>query len=229
MRLITEEDIKNSLPDQIKGRGINNKELANTINNVAMNEEEREAFKENFISYTSVLNDGKFKIDSYINAVKYVTYKLLGCSNIQAYTKVFPDKMIKWREDKLEEKDIAAYVSAFNKTILVNRILEQTLVPSWILNNHIYQKAINIQAELMLSAKSEKVRSDAANSLLTHLKPPETTRIELDIGSKSNLMDDLRNTTLALAEQQRKLLESNVLSLKEVAHSKIVYGERIDE
>jgi hypothetical protein len=36
--------------------------------------------------------------------------------------------------------------------------MAQTLVPSYVLNADLYQKALNTSAELMISAKSEKVR-----------------------------------------------------------------------
>jgi hypothetical protein len=104
--------------------------------------------------------------------------------------------------------------------------MEQTLVPTHVLNADLYQKAINVQAELMLSANSEKVRSDAANSLLIHLKAPETTKIKLDIGIQSDSMiEELRKTTMELAAQQRQLIESGVVNAKHIAESRIIEGE----
>ena len=64
-------------------------------------------------------------------------------------------------------------MTSYNKNKLVNLILEQSMIPSWVLNQDMYQKALNVQCELMLTANSEKV-SDAANSILTHLKPPQS-------------------------------------------------------
>ena len=86
------------------------------------------------------------------------------------------------------------------------------------------------QAELMVSANSEKVRSDAANSILTHLKPPETQKIELDIGIKkdSSIMA-LREATMGLVEEQRKALASGNVTAQEVAHSRVVIDNETGE
>jgi hypothetical protein len=80
-----------------------------------------------------------------------------------------------------------------------------------------------VQAELMVSARSEKVRSDAANSLLSHLKMPETQKVELEIGVKEDSsIAQLRQATLELARQQRLALEAGQMNAQEVAHTRIV-------
>jgi hypothetical protein len=90
----------------------------------------------------------------------------------------------------------------------------------------VFQKAINVQAYLMVNANSEKVRTDAANSLLNHLKKPETSKIQLDIGFKEDkTLEDLRATTQALVDQQRRLLEERVINAKDVAESSILPKE----
>ena len=227
MNEITQDQLVKVVPANIRNRI--NQELIDTINNIEGNEIFKESFRDNLLGYTSVMKDGRFKIQSYIDAVQYVSHKLLGCSNIQAYTKTFPDRFQRFVDEGTTDKDIASYVSAYNKNQLVNKILEQTLVPTHVLNADIYQKAINTQAELMMTANSEKVRSDAANSLLTHLKPPETTKIELDVGIKNDsLIDDLRKTTMELAAQQKQLIEKGILNTKEIAESKIIEGEIIE-
>ena len=75
----------------------------------------------------------------------------------------------------------------------------------------------------MLTAKSEKVRSDAANSLLTHLKRPETTKIELDIGVKEDsMLAQIRAQTAELAKLQQQHIASGQATAKEVAEQKLV-------
>ena len=104
----------------------------------------------------------------------------------------------------------------------MNLILEQSLIPSWVLNQDLYQKAINVQAELMMTANSEKVRSDAANSLLNHLRPPEVQKVELDIGVKpNNMLEDLKNSLFDLAAQQQKVIEAGVVELKDVREQRL--------
>jgi glutamine synthetase type III len=114
----------------------------------------------------------------------------------------------------------------YNKNMLVSKIFEQTLIPTHVLNADVYQKAINVQAYLMVNADSEKVRTDAANSLLNHLKKPETSKVQLDISYKEDkTLEDLRATTQALVEQQRRLLEEKVINAKDVAEAVIISSE----
>lgn len=219
--MLTIDQFKTALPDKVK-KSVN-QELIDQINKTLAEPELYEAYRDNLMSYTRVMADGRFKIQNYIDAVKYVSHKLMGCSNIDAYTKTFPDKYQNFLAQGVVAKDIASYVTAYNKSKLVNLIFEQTLIPAYVLNQDLYQKALNVQAELMVGAKSEKVRSDAANSLLTHLKMPETQKVELEIGVKEDsAIAALRATTMELARQQRMMLEAGAMNAQEVAHSKLV-------
>ena len=200
-----------------------NQELIDKINSTLSEPEMFEAYRDNLVGYTSILNDGRFKVSEYISAVKYVSHKLMGCTNIDAYSKTFPDKIQRFAAQGVASKDVASYVTAYNKSKLVNLIMEQTMIPSYVLNQDMYQKALNVQAELMLTAKSEKVRSDAANSLLTHLKMPESQKVELNIGVREDsAIAALRATTLELARQQRLMVEAGQATAQDIAHSKLV-------
>jgi len=197
----------------------------NGINQILADTTIREHFKDNLLSYTNVLKAGKFKLSSYVDAVKYVSYKLLGYNNQDSYQKTFPGRVTTLIQERATEKSISAYVAAYNRNKLVNAVLEQTLVPSYVLNADLYQQAINTQAKLMLTADSEKVRTDAANSILNHLKPPEVKKIELDIGMKDNgTIAELKEVTAKLAEQQKKMIEGKQLTPLQVAHSILVDG-----
>jgi hypothetical protein len=221
MNGLTLEQFRDVLPKQV--RGAISDDLIDAVNIAISNSELRENFRDNLLSYTSVMKDGKFKIESYINAVKYVSLKLLGSSNVDAYLKTFTDKHQWFIEHGTSAKDISAYVAAYNKTKLVNLIFAQTLVPFHVLNADLYQKALNVQVALMTDlAVSPKVRSDAANSVLTHLKPPEVTKIELDVKDDNSMLAGLRQTMVELAAIQHKNIELGISSAKEVAHSSLV-------
>jgi hypothetical protein len=220
MTALTIEQFKQALPDKVK-KSVN-QELIDSVNNTLADPEMFEAYRDNLLSYTRVMADGRFKVPNYVDAVRYVSHKLMGCSNIEAYTKAFPDKYARFVAQGVASKDIASYVTAYNKSKLVNLIFEQTLIPSYVLNQDLYQRALNVQAELMVTAKSEKVRSDAANSLLTQLKMPETQKVELDIGVKEDSsIGLLRLATMELAKQQRLSMESGSMNAQQVAHSRI--------
>ena len=220
--LISEEQFKTLLPKQFKGTVT--QEVMDEINNALSDPIANEAFKENLLSYTGVMRDGKFKIGDYLKAVKYVSFKLLGSSNIDAYLKTFPDRHQEFIKNNTSAKDMSSYVAMYNKNKLVNLIFEQTIIPFHVLNSDLYQKALNVQVELMTSPDvSPKVRSDAANSVLTHLKPPETTKIELDIGVKTDSMiEQLRTTMAEFSAQQLKAITLGTQSVTDIAHSKLI-------
>ena len=223
---ITEEQFQRVLPKRVKGSLTN--EMLTQINKTIADPFLRENYRDNLLSHANILSEGRYKLQSYIDAVRYISFKLFGDSNVVAYTKTFPDRYQKLLAQGSTPKEISSYVYAYAKTQLVNKILEQTLIPVHILNADVYQQAINTQAELMIHANSEKVRTEAANSLLNHLKRPETKKIELDIGIKDDKsISELRATTMALVEQQTKMLADKTMTAKEVAHSKlkIIEGE----
>lgn len=225
--MLTVEMFKQALPEKVKKTV--NQELIDSINNTLSDPEMYEQYRDNLISYTRVMADGRFKIAEYVNAVKYVSHKLLGCTNLDAYVKTFPAKYQGFLAQGVASKDIASYVTAYNKSKLVNLIFEQTLVPSYVLNQDLYQKALNVQAELMVSANSEKVRCDAANSLLLHLKMPETQKIELEIGMKEDgSIAALRQATMELAAQQRLMIQSGMSNAQGIAHTKVIEAEVIE-
>ena len=200
-------------------------EFVDILNNVASSQEEAELIRENFLSYTSVLKDGKYKTDDYLNAVKFVSYKLMNFSNKDAYIRTFPHRYKRLVDSGASEKDVSSYVSAYSKNKLVNKILEQSLVPSWVLNQDLYQKAINVQAELMIGAKSELVRMQAANSILTNLQKPKEVGPLVNIDMRENSgLEDLKTTLASLAQQQLRLIDQGVTA-KDIAEQRIIEAE----
>ena len=218
--MLTVDELKKALPVYLKTAA--SQELVDRVNGIGSDPEIARQIQENMVSYTGVLKDGKYRIEDYLNAVSYVSHKLMGSTNQDAYAKTFPGRYGGLVAGGATDKVISAYVSAYNKGKLVNAILEQTLVPMWVLNQNTYQNAINTQALLMTSAKSEMVRMQAANSILTHLKRPEKVQVELDVGAvETSGMKQLKDTLTLLAEQQRNLIESGA-STKSIAHQKLV-------
>jgi hypothetical protein len=225
---LTPEMFSAALPEKMR-KNISQK-LINEVNNILSDPDEYEAYRDNLISYTSVMQDGKYKIESYLDAVRYVTFKLMGHTDKDAFMKTFPVKWQRWIAQGMLSKDMASYVTAYHKGKLVNAIMAQTLVPTYVLNADLHQKALNVQAELMLDPNvSPKVRSDAANSLLTHLKAPETQKIELNVGT--NVNDEIKQMSkvmIELAAAQKLAIQSGQMRAQEVAHSKIIEAETVE-
>ena len=218
--LIDLDEFRSSVPTRLQKNVT--PAILKRINETLLNPEIHDMYRENLLSYTCVLKEGRFKMTNYLDAVQYVSYKLMGHTNIQAFSLSFPEKMKKWEDDKVEPKDVASYISAYQNSKLVMLILEQTMIPVHVLNRDTYQRAINKQAHLMMHAKSEKVQSDAANSLLVNLKPPENQKIELEITEKEDsVIDALRQTTAEFVAQQRRALEQQTMTAQDAAIQKI--------
>ena len=218
---ITKELVARALPGNLKSAATD--QLADMINQISTDPLIAEQIRENFLSYASVLKEGKFKVEDYLNAVAYCSYKLMGDSNQDAYFKTFPQRYANLVAAGRTPKEISAYVSAYAKGQLVNKIMEQTLVPSWVLNQHMYQAALNTQFKLMTNEDvSPKVRSDAADSLLTHLAKPKEAGplINIDMGETSG-MNELKDALARMAQQQQTLINAGV-STKEIAAQDIV-------
>jgi hypothetical protein len=218
---LTTEVFQRALPKQIRGKV--NQDIIDSINSTFKDPILMEQYRDNLLSYTHVMRDGKFRIPQYLEAVKYVGFKLMGNSNIEAYSKTFPARYANYVAQGTSQKDLASYVTSYNKNKLVNLIFEQTIIPTHILNADMYQKAINVQAAIMIDDDvSPKVRSDAANSLLTHLKAPES-KVEIDVTiKKDSSLEDLRATTEKLVQQQSKLLIEGVVDARTIAQSSLV-------
>jgi len=175
--------------------------------NQAASGEMADILRENFLGYMDVLQEGKFKLDDYLAAVKYVSYKVMGKSNRTAYSLVFPERFTRLMADATLSHEIDSYVTAYNKGKLVNLILGQTMVPTHVLNADYFQKALNVQMELALTAQSEMVRSQAANSILTVLKVPETAKVKIDVNVKhDNSIENLREMMARVAAEQQTLI-----------------------
>ena len=185
------------------------------------------SFKDNMLSYIGVLKDGKYKVDDYMNAVRYVSYKLLGSSDIDAYAKTFPERYSRLLAEGLSRPQISPYTTAYKKNKLVNQIFEQTLVPSHVLNAPMHQQALNILSEIAIGGKSEMARVNACNSILVNTKAPEVTKVELDIGvSNKDAISELRKATEELAMEQLNSIKAGK-AVKAIAESSIIDAEVI--
>lgn len=218
--MLTKQQLAVALPPQFKSSATD--ELADLVNNVTQDQVLAESIRENFITYAKVLQEGKYKMQDYLNAVQYVTYKHMGYSNKDAYFKTFPQRQAQLVARGTSEKDISAYVSGYHRGKLVNQIMEQSLIPVWIVNQDLFQKALNTQAEIMVSSPNDMARVQAANSILTHLSKPKdvVANINLDMRENSGLTE-LKATLEQLANRQLEAIESGV-STKEIAGSSLV-------
>ena len=217
---LTKEQLSGAVPDKRFRKHITDAVVE--IINSEPDSELRRVFRDNTLTYSSVLTTGKYSLAAYVNAVKFVSLKLMGDKASTAYSKVFPDRYQNLIDKGASASYIASFADNYSKNSLITKIMEQTMVPTHILNAGVYQEAINTQAELMRTARSELVRQKAAESLMSNLTAPTAAKIDIDINYSNDIVDDLRATTRALAQQQLKMILNGQSSAKEVAHSEIL-------
>lgn len=218
---LTLDNVKKAVPAKLKDSI--EQSFVDKLNNLSNDPIVADQIRNNFISYAHVINDGKFSIEEYLSAVKYVSFKLMNLTNVDSYARTFPQRYAGLLAKGTSQKDIASYVSAYNRGKLVNLILEQTLVPSWVLNQDIYQKAINTQAELMNNAKSERVKCMAADSILKALAKPEAAGplVNIDMKETSGI-NELKQALVELAANQKKSIEKGILTPKNIVEAEII-------
>lgn len=221
---MTIEDVKRAVPAHL--RASVTQSMVDTLNSISNDPVVAENIRGNFLSYTAVLKEGKFKTEDYIHAVSYVSFKLMGHTNEEAYARTFPQRYANLVAKGTSKKDISSYVSAFHRGKLVNLIMEQSLVPSWVLNQDLHQKALNRLADLMINARSEKVQADSAIGLLNALKKPETKggfQINLNQAESSG-MKEMKDMLGQLAQQQRDLIEKGAKTI-DVAATRLPWDD----
>lgn len=226
--MLSKDVVVRALPANLKGAVTD--QMVDLLNNITTDQIIAEQVRDNFVAYSGVMKDGKFKIEDYIRAVTYVSYKLMGDSNQDAYFKTFPDRYQNMLAKGTSDKDMRAYVSMYAKGKLVNLIMEQSLVPTWVLNQDIHQQAINTQAKIMNDPDvCSRDRVAAANSILTHLGKPKEVGplLNIDMRPQSGI-NELQDLLGKMAVQQRDLIGSGV-SIKEIAATKIIEGEAVHD
>lgn len=206
--MLTLESVRESLPTN--HRQNITQHMVDQLNTLSNDPEEARHIRDSFVTFSQVLQEGRYKIGDYVHAVMYVSYKVMGKTNLDSYKATFPDRHTRMVHAGKQTKDIASIVTAYNKGQLVVKIMERAIVPTWILNQDHFQSAINTQVELMMDVDvSDKVRSDAANSLLTHLKKPEVTHkseLKIEIGLNDG-MAALEKTLVDMSRKQLDLIE----------------------
>lgn len=220
--VMTQEQFKLALPAQFRGNV--SQDVMDGVNALLSDPDLAEAYRERLVGHTSVLREGKFKLESYLGAVKYVTQKMMGKSNLDAFIATFPDKYHDYVARGVSQKDISSYISAWNKSKIVTLIMEQALIPVWVGNADMYQQALNAQFDIGMNGSSEKVRVEALNSVLTQLKQPEKTKITLDISEEAgDTMAAVRKQMQDLADQSREFIQQGFGTAKEVAAQRLPF------
>ncbi len=192
--------------------------LINRLNTADSDQFIQETIENIFKGYIGLLSEFNYGIEEYIDASIFVGYKFHGFTNLDAFKRTFPKKYNNYIINGADSKQVAAIAAGYSRRGVVSKLIEQSMSKMWVLNMDNFQKAIDVQVDLMQNAKSEKVRCDAANSVLTHLGKPRDTitnnHINIDLREHTGLAD-LKDELAELAQQQLNIINMGV-SAKEI-------------
>lgn len=189
----------------------------------------REHYRDTLISVFDILDgsNGKYKFTDYLNAVKFVTYKLAGHTDVRAYAMTFPERIDRMAQEKVPTSHLYVYASGYAKNKLVVDIQSKLIVPTHILFQDIFHQAVKVQATIMNDdSVSPKVRVEAANSLMTHLKQPEVKKAELQVNTNdSGVIGQLADALSNLSKGHQELLAQGKTTLKDISEAVIIEVE----
>lgn len=197
-----------------KGRLIN-QDTIDELNKLAADPDYSEEFIDKYISYFNILEkDSVWTTPKYMNAMKFFTLVEADHTLVDAYCKVFPERL-QARLDRGEKKsDMGGEASRYNASQLVNEIRKVATAPVQLVHRNLLHKAIMKSAQLMNDpGVSPAVQQKAAEVLIRELKPAEDSNVNIKIGmdeeSKSQqarLVDHIGQIAL----QQQKMLAAGM-------------------
>lgn len=211
------ELIRSSVPRNFRGHI--NEEFIDELSKAFSDPDWSREFKENFLTYSKVLNecDANVNIWDYVNAVKFITYKMMGYSIDEAWKRVFPKKAEECIKNGKKEF-INRYANGYNKREIVIKIAKQAMIPSYILNAPMYQRALNVLND-MLDDPSVRgmAKVKACETILNYTKPPEVNKAEVQVTIKQNdAITELREIAEAFAKSQQKAIVDGNLSAEDI-------------
>lgn len=215
------EDLKDIMPVGYSGKVSRN--LLTEVNHLIANSDTSDELYENIVTFSHVMESGSWSIPQYINAVRFCTYLTMEYSKQEAYQNVFPDK---WKKiKKRSETQIKGVISAYFRSKLVQKIMAQVLIPQHFFYQDVFHKAVHKQT-LLLNSSNEVIAQRAADSLMSHLTPPEEATLTLDITSKSaQLMTGMLDQLMDISKQQQKMTKEKVISAEDALNMKFIEGE----
>jgi len=186
-------------------------ETIDEINHLVEDPDYGKHFKESMITSASVLGGKEpWSFEEYMNATKYLSIKALGETDLNAYVKVFPERLQVRLDDGFDKTVCRGEAGRFNNSMLVNALRGQSQVPFHLRNQGAAQDALDQLLHLMMNARSDVAKVSAATAVLKETRPPEVQQVELQMGLSDQAveMHEKQNETLReVALNQRKLLK----------------------
>lgn len=216
---ITKEELQQKFPAK---RSTITEETVQFINDTMQNPDfDSATFLTQLVDYQGAMIDSSASMTEYINAIKFCAYLEAEQNMTEAYRRARAnDKFVQdramARTGTNEYNELTMQASRYRKSKLVRQILTQSDMPLYLMFQGARYKAVAVLAREMEEAAYSKDRISAAEKLLTHVKPPENNKVELEVGLNAEAQS-----------MQTKLFEQlSEISMKQ--HKRLVNGEKID-
>jgi len=130
-----------------------------------------------------------------------------------------------------EPRRLSSYVHSYKSGKLVQTIIEQTLVPTYIANAPARQQMINELIDIAINGKSEIARVNAASKVIDITTIPEATKIELNMGltdEAREIQNSLNDKLSEIALNQQKLFQAGI-DLDKIQKLQIKHSDNSEE
>jgi len=203
--------------------------LIDELNHLIDDPDYGEQFKEDFLMHNNVLEqNNNWSIAKYVNAIKYHSLVQIGISQVDAYCKVFPERLQNRINNGGSKSDMGGEASRYNNSPLLNKIRAQALVPLHLVNQSNVQLGINTLVDVCINGRYDRDKVAAATTLLKELRAPETAKLEIDMKMDTgDAIAELRKATEELALEQLQSIKAGK-AVKEIAEMNVIEAQ-IDE
>lgn len=164
-------------------------------------------FVQQMLSYRAVMEQNSYSMKDYIMALKFCAYLEVESDNFtEAYKRARANDP--WVIERTNAapgtplyNELTGAASRYRKRPIVKKILTQADMPLYLMFQGARYEAVAQLAKEMTTAAYSKDRISAADKLLTHVKPPDDIKIELEVG----MNEEAKSATQMLNEQLMKV------------------------
>jgi len=216
------------LQDQLgkKKGSLVTQEIVDELNLLVADSDYGEEFLDAYSQYFNVMEkNNQWSTPKYMNALKFFVLVEANHTAVDAYVKVFPERLAARHARNETKRDMGGEASRYNASALVNEIRKVANISVKLIHRHTFHDAIAVTAKLMYDNNvSHTVRQKAAEVLIRELKPEEDKQINVTVTNDGSAIDELRKATESLVMEQRRSMEAGV-AVKWIAESNIIEAE----
>jgi len=205
-------------------------EIVDELNVLIDDPDYGEEFLDAYSMFFNVMDgNSQWSTPKYMNALKFFALVEAKHSAVDAYVKVFPERLAARHARNESKRDMGGEASRYNASTLVNEIRKVANISVKLIHRHTFHDAIAVTTRMMYDNNvSPAVRQKAAEVLIRELKPEDDKQINVTVTNEGSVIDELRKATEMLVMEQRRSIEAGV-AVKWIAESSIMEAEVFSE